>query len=363
MSRTNVGLIGAGSIAQIMHLPYLAEIPSVDLHAVADPGWNVVETLGDRYNIDHRYQDNTLLIDELADELDAVVITTPMHTHADLAVAALEAGLHTFVEKPVAVTPADAERVVSAADESDAVCMVGYMKRYDPGFERFEEEVAAVDTVDLVTSVVIPPDVGSVLAETYDLVRADLDEEFLEESGRERQAQLAEAIGTDDETLTHAYGYHLESICHDINALRGLFGSITQFDYVDVFNDWKYATAQVRYENGARCMLQSGATERKWYDERIRVDAPDRSLSISFSNAFIRNTPSDVRVKQGRDEVEETRHTPSYEEAFKRELEHFVACIQEGIEPRTPPAEATKDVELIADLFCEFAGTDLYGRR
>lgn len=41
-----VGMIGAGDIAQIMHLPYLAEIPEVDLHAIADLGTNVVETLG-----------------------------------------------------------------------------------------------------------------------------------------------------------------------------------------------------------------------------------------------------------------------------------------------------------------------------
>ncbi len=358
-----VGLIGAGSIAQIMHLPYLAEIPEVELAAIADPGANVTETLGDRYNIQHRYQDNGALIEEQSDTLDAVVVTTPMHTHADVAVAALEAGLHTFVEKPVAVTPEDADRVVAAADEADAVCMVGYMKRYDPGFSRFQAEVDATDTVDLVTSTVIPPDVGAVLEDTYDLVQPDLDEAFLEESGQQRQAQLEAAIGTDDETLTHAYGYHLESICHDINALRSLFGDVTQIDYVDVFNDWKYATAQFRYEDGSRCMLQSGATERKWYDERIRVDAPDKSLSIAFSNAFIRNTPSDVRVKEGRQEIQETRYTPSYDEAFKRELVHFFDCIEGDAEPHTPPAEAKKDVELIADLFRGFAGEDQFVSR
>lgn len=358
-----VGLIGAGSIAQIMHLPYLTEIPEVELTAIADPGANVTDTIGDRYNIQHRYQESGALIEEQSETLDAVVVTTPMHTHADVAVAALEAGLHTFVEKPVAVTPEDAERVVTAAEESDAVCMVGYMKRYDPGFQKFEEAVATTESIDLITSTVIPPDVGAVLEDTYDLVQPDLDEAFLEESGRQRQAQLADAIGTDDETLTHAYGYHLESICHDINALRALFGDVTQLDYVDVFSDWKYATAQFRYEDGTRCMLQSGATERKWYDERIRVDAPDQSLSIAFSNAFIRNTPSDVRVKQGREEMTETRYTPSYDEAFKRELVHFVECIEGDAEPRTPPAEGKKDVELIADLFRGFVGTELIGGR
>jgi predicted dehydrogenase len=353
------GLIGAGGIAQVMHLPYLAEIPDIELNAIADPGANVVETLGDRYNIPHRYEDNRDMIDELGDELDSVVVTTPMHTHADVAVAALEAGLHVFVEKPVAVTPEDAERVVAAAEENDAICMIGYMKRYDPGFLRFEREVEKTTEVDLVTNVVIPPDVGAVLDENYDLLRADLDDAFLEASGRERQAQLAEAVGTDDETLTRAYGYHLESICHDVNVLRALFGEVERIDHVDVFNGWRYATAQLRYEDDRRCTLQSGATDRKWYDERIRVDAPDRSLSIAFSNAFLRNNAADVRVKVGTDEVEETRYVPSYEEAFKLELVHFVECIDSGADPRTPPAEAKKDVELIADLIRQFHGAEL----
>jgi predicted dehydrogenase len=349
-------MIGAGSIAQIMHVPYLAEIPEVELDAIADPGTNTVETIGDRYNVERRYEDSHALIEESSDELDAVVIATPMQTHAELAIAALEAGLHTFVEKPVAVTPTDAQRVVDAAESTDAVCMVGYMKRYDPGFETFLEEVDRVDTVDLITSVVIPPDVGAVLADTYDLVQADLGEEFIEESNRNRQSQLAAAIGTDDETLTQAYGYHLESICHDVNALRGAFGEVEAIDHVDLFSDWKYLTAQLRYEGGHRCLLESGATDRKWYDERIRVDAPDRSVEISFGNAFIRNDTSTVRVKRGTEGIEDTVHEPSYDESFKRELVHFVDCIEGDADPRTSAAEAKKDVELIADLLREFDG-------
>lgn len=365
-----VGLIGAGDIAQIMHLPHLTEIPEVDLHAIADPGVNVVESLGERYNVPNQYGDSMTLIDDLADELDAVVITTPMHTHAELAVAALESNLHTFVEKPVAVTPADAEAVVRATEQSDAECMVGYMKRYDPAFQRFEEEVAAAGTVDLITSVVLPPDVGSVIEETYDIVRPDLDEEFLAESNRERTEQLQQAIGTDDETLVEAYGYHLESICHDINALRALFGSVEQIDHVDVFNDGQYATAQFRYQEGQRCVLESGATDRTWYDERIQVDTAESALTIAFGNAFIRNAPTDVRVKRRMDEIIETQQDTSSKEAFKRELEQFVECIEgemvrtptgkaresvkEAATIRTPPREAKKDIEFIAELFQTF---------
>jgi predicted dehydrogenase len=366
-----VGMIGAGDIAQIMHLPHLADIPGVDLHAVADPGTNVIEMLSKRYNIPNQYGDTKTLIDDLADELDAVVIATPMHTHAELAVAALKSDLHTFVEKPVAVTPADAEEVVQATEQSDAECMVGYMKRYNPAFQKFEEEVAAAGTVDLITNVVLPPNVGDVIEQTYDTVRPELDEEFLASSAQERTEQLQRAIGTDDETLVEAYGYHLESICHDVNALRSLFGSVEQIDHVDVFNDGQYATAQFRYDGGRRCVLESGTTDRKWYDERIQVDTAESALTVTFGNAFIRNAPTDMSVKRGADETTETRHDTSHEEAFKRELEYFVEYVRGdaavrtptgkargGVEEtttvRTPPAEAKRDIEFIAELFQTF---------
>lgn len=357
-----IGLIGAGNIAQIMHLPYLVEIPEAEVHAIADPGANVVNALGERYDIPNRYEDSDALVDELADELDGVVIATPMHTHAETAIAALEADLHTFVEKPVAVTPSDAEDVVAAAEDTEAVCMVGYMKRYDPGFQRYAELVEEAGSVDLITNTVIPPDVGSIIDEVYDNIPADLDDEFLEASGEKRTAQLHEAIASDDETLAHAYGYHLESICHDVNALRGLFGDVVSIDHVDVFNDWKYLTAHLRYEGDNRCTIQSGATDRTWYDERIRVDTPEESVSIEFSNAFIKNTPSEVRIERGTDEKTSTEHVPSNEESFKRELEYFLSCITGEADVRTGPREAKKDVELIADLFRRFEGTDLVGK-
>lgn len=345
-----IGVIGVGAIAQIMHVPYLAELPEADIHAIADPGANVVETFGDRYNVSNRYTESTALIEDQAETLDGVVITTPMHTHAEVAVAALEADLHTFVEKPVAVTPSDAQRVVDAAEKTDAVCMVGYMKRFDPGFHQFQSAVDDLSEIDLVTSTVIPPDVGSVIEENYDIVYADLDESFIEESNEKRRKQVEEAIGTDDETLAQAYDFHLESICHDINALRSAFGSVERIDYVDLFDDWRFITAQLRYEGDRRCLLKAGTSDRKWYDERIHVDAPEGSASIEFSNAFIKNAPSDVRAKLGTEETTETQYTPSSDEPFKRELRHFLECIEGSAEPRTPPEESKRDVELIADL-------------
>ena len=84
-------------------------------------------------------------LDELlADqELDGVLLATPVGTHAQLAVRVLEAGKHCFVEKPLALSVLDAERVVQAARSAGRVLMVGHLLEYHPGVRRLAELVRA----------------------------------------------------------------------------------------------------------------------------------------------------------------------------------------------------------------------------
>jgi predicted dehydrogenase len=87
------------------------------------------------------------LADLLADEqLDAVVLATPVPTHAELAVAVAEAGKHCFVEKPLATTAADAERAVAAADRAGKILMVGHLLEYHPAVTRLK---ALIDSEEL----------------------------------------------------------------------------------------------------------------------------------------------------------------------------------------------------------------------
>jgi predicted dehydrogenase len=73
------------------------------------------------------------------DQLDAVVIAAPVPFHADLAVKVLGAGKHCFVEKPLAQSVADAERVVAAAEQADRILMVGHLLEYHPGVRKLKE--------------------------------------------------------------------------------------------------------------------------------------------------------------------------------------------------------------------------------
>jgi predicted dehydrogenase len=78
--------------------------------------------------------------DLLADpELDAVVLATPVPTHAELAIAVARAGKHCFVEKPLATNAADAERAVRAAADAGKILMVGHLLEYHPAVVRLKE--------------------------------------------------------------------------------------------------------------------------------------------------------------------------------------------------------------------------------
>jgi predicted dehydrogenase len=90
------------------------------------------------------------LADLLADEaLDAVVLATPVPTHAELAVRVLEAGKHCFVEKPLATSAADAERAVEAADAAGRILMVGHLLEYHPAVERLRSLIDEGELGDL----------------------------------------------------------------------------------------------------------------------------------------------------------------------------------------------------------------------
>ncbi|MGI8559513.1 MAG: Gfo/Idh/MocA family protein [Solirubrobacteraceae bacterium] len=80
-------------------------------------------------------------LDELLADpgLDAVVLATPVPSHADLAVRCLEAGKHVLVEKPMAQSVADAERVLAAAEHAGCVLMVGHLLEYHPGIVKLKQ--------------------------------------------------------------------------------------------------------------------------------------------------------------------------------------------------------------------------------
>ena len=145
-----VGIIGSGAIVQVAHLPTLRKMKSVDVRAVCDTDLPKARAIADRFGIKNAFDD----IEDLLgyEELDALVLCTPNHLHESHILAALSAGRHVLVEKPLALTSASAQKIARAAEKSDKVVLVGMNHRYRPDAQLVRSfvqsgELGTVDSV------------------------------------------------------------------------------------------------------------------------------------------------------------------------------------------------------------------------
>ena len=123
-----IGVVGAGAIAQLTHLPLLSRMRGVKLVAVCDNDRAKARALADRFDIEDTYNDIEDLLD--AGELQAVVVATPNHLHEPHVLSALAAGVDVLCERPVAMTARGVERIVNAAERAKRKVLVANNHRF-----------------------------------------------------------------------------------------------------------------------------------------------------------------------------------------------------------------------------------------
>lgn len=128
VSDIRVGVVGAGAIAQIAHLPVLRKLKGVQVVGICDNDGPKARALAARFETGRAYGDIEELL-ELA-KVDAVVICTPSHLHEAHVVAALAAGAHVLVERPLALTAAGAARALKAAERYKRTLLVAMNHRF-----------------------------------------------------------------------------------------------------------------------------------------------------------------------------------------------------------------------------------------
>jgi predicted dehydrogenase len=127
----NVGVLGAGQIAQAAHFVACRKAANVRLYAICDAAEDLLARMVTVHQPTTAFTDyDSMLRDP---EVDAVVVAVADQFHVPLAIKALEAGKHVLVEKPMATSVEDAEALARAAERHQRVVLVGHEKRYDPG--------------------------------------------------------------------------------------------------------------------------------------------------------------------------------------------------------------------------------------
>lgn len=118
-----IGLIGCGRAADQLHLPALRRVAGIEVVALADVNRQRLDVIADRFGVANRHSDYRALLDDPS--VEAVAVCVPPQHHVETALAALDAGKHLFIEKPLALSLDDCDRLIERASRTPYKTMVG----------------------------------------------------------------------------------------------------------------------------------------------------------------------------------------------------------------------------------------------
>jgi predicted dehydrogenase len=280
MDRLRVAVVGVGYLGRF-HAQKYAALPGCALAGLADPdaaaGAALAQELGTRAVLDYR---------ELLGRIDAVSIVTPTASHCEIALAFLESGAHVLVEKPIAATVAQAQRLIEAAKRAGRVLQVGHLERFNPTILAAEPQLRVPRFIEC-----------------------------------QRLAPFRER-GTDVNVV-------LDLMIHDLDLVQSMVGStIATIDAVGapVFSaEIDIANARIRFANG--CVANATASRVSLKTERkLRIFQDDAYLSLDLQQKILTVIRKQA-VATGEARLPVTIDEQSFEpgDALRSEIEAFLA--------------------------------------
>jgi predicted dehydrogenase len=355
-----LGYVGAGALAQRVHLPTFAALPGCRLLALAEVRRALGERVRARHGIPRLYADHRALAAD--PEIDAVAVSAAFALQPEIARDCLAAGKHVFMEKPMAISLAQADRLLAAGRASGARLMVAHMKRYDAGNELAHAIIAGWRRS------------GEAGALTYARAHG---------FGGDWIAGLDVPVDTSDEPMppapteanlpawlppAHATGYvsFLQQYVHNLNLLRYLLdaGDDARVHSADLDADG-YTGVTVLAVAGVRCVLETGRLAYHRWDEHTQVYFERGWVHVWSPPLLQRQAVAEVEVYQARADDDGSppaaagvRHThtralaePRWSWAYRREAEHFVDCLRTGRPFRSSGEDTRTDIRLCEEIY------------
>ena len=311
-----IAVLGAGRIGKI-HGVNVAARPGVRLVAVADPHRPSAEALAEATGAEVRDLDAAIG----APDVDAVIICTPTTTHAELIERAARAGKAIFCEKPVDLS---SERIVaslSVVETAGVALMIGFNRRFDPNFAEMERRLrdGAIGDIEIVTI-----------------------------TSRDPNPPPASYVATSG-------GIFRDMMIHDLDMARFLLaeepvevhaiGSALVDPEIGVAGDFDTAAVLLKTASGKICQISNSRRATYGYDQRLEVHGSRGMLRAGNIHK------STVEIATGAgfaiDPVQDF-FLQRYAEAYRAELETFVACVEKGTAP-TPSGADGLAAQRLAD--------------
>ena len=319
--KVRYAVAGVGWIAQAEFLPGVEHTGNSEVVALVTGHEEKAEKVGEKYGIEKVYSYDELDGLLASGEVDAVYLATPNFDHVEYAVKTLQAGIHLLLEKPMAVSVAECERMIAAAKSSGAKLMVAYRLHFEPGTLKAIERVreGEIGTVRMFNSTFSQP-----------------------VSGQNHRAK-------------HGYwaGPVPDMGPYPLNAVRNLFGS----EPVEVFASGVCTDPERFRDVDGAPFEDTVAVVLKFEAERMASfvvsynggDVDDYRIVGSKGDLF--SNPAyqvgsaiehivTVNKKESKESFKKTDH-------FGGELKYFSACIVEDKEPEPDGEEGMLDVRVL----------------
>ena len=299
-----VGVIGVGHLGQ-HHARVYTELLDARLVGIVDRDEERAHLIGENLGVP-AYSTMEELIARQAP--DAVSIVVPTSLHFDVARAAMEAGIHVLVEKPVTTRPDEAEELLKLAAKKNLVLQVGHIERFNSAVRYISQTVHSPIYLESKRIGPFSPrinDVGVVL----DLMIHDIDIVLsLVSSPIARIAATGRCVHTDHEDI---------------------------------------ADAQITFENGVMAhILVSRVSEKK--QRQLDIMEPQRHITVNYETQTVQINRC-VRDSNGQTEILETPIFPK-SEPLKLELAHFIGCVRERRQPLVGIRDGKRALEVAIEV-------------
>jgi predicted dehydrogenase len=357
MTRLRIGVVGAGLIGQVEHIPNLLRLSSLyEIAGIADASpkmRNELTTRGFTVFADyHRL---------LKEDLDALLIASPDPYHAEITVAALAKGFHVFSEKPLCFSVDEAREIAAARDKAGKVVQVGYMKRFDPNYETLLSMLPRHgDGLRYISVEVQDPDSWPFNQHQGDFVKTDdVPRELVEEARSKREKQVLRATGhmlagAEMWGFTNSY---CSSLIHNINAVHGML-DVMGLETGEVVGaaffaggDGGHGSVRLKQRDALWQMTHLFVPKVADYRERISLYFDDSVFELTFPSPYLNHFPTQLTVARSEgNQWQKTEYRNGFDEAFVKELVGFWDSAVKGAPVRNTVEAAERDLDLAARL-------------
>jgi predicted dehydrogenase len=346
MPPIRLGYVGCGYMAQRVHLPNLLSIPDCEVVALAEVRQELGKQVQSRLGIPKLYKEHEAM---LADpDIEAIAVSAAFAVQGQIARDALQAGKNVFMEKPMAVSVAQADAILEAERSSGKRLMVGYMKRYDSGNELVKakvEQFRASNELGPMTYVRNHGFLGDWVA-GLDTPMDKSDEPVPQTPALGPEWLPQEFFGQ--------YVNYLQQYTHNINLMRWFLdaGDNVRVRTVD-FDEDGYTGVVILDVAGTRAVLESGRISHYRWDEHTQIYFRHGWIHTWAPPLLLKQVPAEVEIYKAGEEQTFSRPIvqPAWSWSYKREAEHFIACLQSGEPFRASAADTRTDVRLFEEIF------------